>query len=188
MSSGHQTLNHILVSLEDAVRRIGLGAAMVLLPALILVRLVEIYTRSWLNHPGSVFNAMERELFLLLVLLIIGSAYVSGSHVRVDVLRERFSAQTRSLIELLGGLLFVLPFGAVVFWYGTDMVSSAWVAGERAAIALGAPVRWLLVAALPFGVLLFSLAVVVRMARHWFFLMGDLPDPEIPDDPWRRAK
>ena len=172
------SLNNLLIQIEQAVRRIGLASAMVLLPALIVVRLFEVYTRAWLNQPGSLFNAMEREIFLLLVLLTIGAAYVSGSHVRVDVLRERFSPRVRSAIELLGGLLFVLPFGAVVMWYGTDMVMTTLQAGERAAVLLGAPMRWLLVAAIPFGIELFLVAVLTRMARHLFFLTGDLPDPD----------
>ncbi|MGB7182589.1 MAG: TRAP transporter small permease subunit [Burkholderiaceae bacterium] len=170
-------MNSLLLQIEQAIRRISLASAMILLPALIVVRLVEVYTRAWLNQPGSYYNALERELFLLLILLTIGGAYVSNAHVRVDVLRERFSAKARSLIELLGGLLFVLPFGAVVIWYGTDLAVSTMRAGERAAITLGAPLRWMLVAAVPLGIELFVLAVVTRMLRHLFFLTGDLPDP-----------
>ncbi len=149
---------------ERLVRSIGLYAALILLPLLIFGRVYEILTRA-LNTPGSLFNAMESELFLLFAFLIVGSAYVSNSHVRVDILDSRLSEKARAVIDLLGTLFFVLPFAAIVIWYGLTMVELAYQAGERSAVSFGAPLRWINVSAIPIGIGLFTIAAICRTLR-----------------------
>jgi len=166
-----------ITTIERLIRRAGFGAALILLPLLMLGRLVEIVSRK-LNMPGSLFNAMESELFLLFAFLIIGAAAVNGAHVRVDILRERFGPRARAWIELIGTVLFVLPFTCIVIWYGATMVGTTFAAAERSAIALGAPTRWIIVAATPVGIGLFALAVACRTARQILYLTGRTGTPE----------
>ena len=51
-------------------------------------------------------------------LRLIGLSYtfVKDSHVRVDVLHERFSAITRTRIEILGICFLFLPFMFITLW------------------------------------------------------------------------
>ncbi len=158
--------------LEKLIRRVGLISALVLLPLLIGIRVIEIITRS-LNTPSSLYNAMEAELFLLFAFLTIGAAFVSDAHVRVDIIYSRLSARCQAWIELFGALFFVLPTACVVLWYGFVMVDLSMASNERSAIALGAQTRWIIVAATPFGFGLFALAVLCRAARSIVFLRGD---------------
>lgn len=161
---------------EKLIRRLGFGAALILLPAMMIARLTEITTRS-MNIPGSLFNAMEAEFFLLFAFLIAGAAAVNDAHVRVDIFRDRFGPRGRAWIELLGTVVFVVPFAIVVIWYGAVLVESAWSDGERAAFALGAPVRWIVVLATPLGIGLLGLAILCRTIRHVWFLLGRAPAP-----------
>ena len=167
---------HQIETVETLIRRIGFVAALVLLPAMMLSRLTEITTRS-MNIPGSLFNAMEAEFFLLFAFLIAGSAAVSDAHVRVDIFRGRFGPRVRAWIEIIGTLVFVLPFAAAVIWYGSILVASAWDNGERAAIAMGGALRWVIVLATPLGIGLLTAAVLCRTARHIAFLHGHAPAP-----------
>ncbi len=162
--------------IETWIKRIGLAAALILLPAMMIARLTEISTRS-LNLPGSLFNAMEAEFFLLFAFLIVGSAAVTDAHVRVDILRDRFGARGRAWVEILGTVFFVVPFTVVVIWYGAVLVESAWSDNERAAFAFGAPVRWIVVLATPVGIALLGLAIGCRVTRHIAFLRGRAPAP-----------
>jgi len=161
-------------TVERWVHRIGLWTAIILIPLLIGVRIVEMVTRK-LNTPSSLFNAMEAELFLLFAFLTIGAAYVSNAHVKVDILHERFSPQAKAWVDVLGALFFVLPFALIILWFGYDMVRLAFEAGERSALGLGRPLRWIIVAATPAGIGLFLLAVLCRMARQVLFLTGRGP-------------
>lgn len=167
---------HFVTATETIIRRLGFGAVLIFLPAMMIARLTEITTRS-MNIPGSLFNAMEAEFFLLFAFLIAGSAAVNDAHVRVDIFRDRFGPRARAWIELLGTIVFVIPFAFVVIWYGSVLVESAWSANESAAIALGAPVRWIIILATPLGIGLLALAIICRTIRHVGFLLGRTSAP-----------
>lgn len=166
-----------LTTIETFIRRFGLACALLLVPSLIFVRLFEIYTRTALSKPASLYTAMERELFILFVFLSLAAAYLNDAHVRVDILRDRLSTRAKAVIEVLGGLFFVLPFAAIILWAGGIMGISAFEHNEKAAIALGAPVRWIIIAALPVGVGLLALAVFSKVMRCTLYLIGKGPDP-----------
>lgn len=156
--------------LERAVGVLGLAAAVVLLPMLIGVRCYEIYVRKVANEPNAQLNFIEGEAFLLLVFLTIGYAYLRDAHVRVDIVRDRVSPRGRAWIELVGALLFMLPAGILLVIYGAERAASAYEDGERLALALGGPYRWVLRAALPFGMGLFTLMVLTAALRNIHFL------------------
>lgn len=166
--------------IEKAIQWLGLASALLLLPALILTRVIEIYTRVNLEKPGSLFNNMEGELFLVFIFLSIGAAYLNDAHVRVDILSVRFSRRVNAMIEMVGAIFFVLPLAAIGIWYGLDMTWSALDDGETAAIAFGAPARWVIVAAVPIGIGLFALAFLART----FLLLHSLSRDEVsaPDE------
>ncbi|MGB7306138.1 MAG: TRAP transporter small permease subunit [Burkholderiaceae bacterium] len=161
--------------IEKAIQWLGLASALLLLPALILTRVIEIYTRVNLGKPGSLFNNMESELFLVFIFLSIGAAYLNNAHVRVDILSVRFSRRVNAMIELVGAVFFVLPLATIAIWYGLDMTWSALDDGETAAIAFGAPARWVIVAAVPIGIGLFALSVLART----FLLLHSLSRDEV---------
>ena len=163
---------------EFAIRLIGVTAAAVLLPLLMIVRVLEISLRTFVSVPTSLYNAMERELFVLLIFLIIGWAYLVGAHVRVDILRPAISARRRAWIECAGIVFFLLPLVVITMVYGVHPAISAFDHGERSAVFFGAPLRWVIVGALPFGIGLLGLAGICRLVRSIAFLRGRGPDPE----------
>lgn len=165
------SLGRFLLRTERSIRRLALVSAMILLPALITVRIVEIVLRGMLNKPGSLFNAMEGELFVMFVFTALAAALLDNAHVRVDIFRNRLSPRGKAVIEILGTVFFVLPFSLIVLWFGVDMTISVYEDGERAAIALGAPARWIIVGTVPVGIGLFCLAAVTRLIRHLGFLL-----------------
>jgi len=94
-------------------------------------------------------------------------------HVRVDVLRERFSARTRDWIELYGVLLFQIPLVILVLWSALPLVAESFLTGEKSASAGGLPFRFVLKAVLPLSFGLLGLASVVRLASVAARLFGD---------------
>lgn len=176
------SLGRLLLRTERSIRRFGLLTAIILLPALITVRIVEIVLRGILNKPGSLFNAMEGELFVMFIFTALAAALLDNAHVRVDIFRNRLSPRGKAIVEILGTVLFVLPFGLIVLWFGIDMTMSVYEDGERAAIALGAPARWIIVATVPLGIGLFCLAAFSRLIRHLGFLMTDRSTGRARDD------
>ena len=125
-------LEQRLLRLEALIRRTGMICSMILIPALMLARLTEIITRH-LNTPGSLYNAMESELFMLFAFLTIAAAYAGDHHVRVDIFRDRMGPKLRTWIEIGGTLLFIVPFAGIVLWYGGILTGTVYEDAERSA-------------------------------------------------------
>ncbi|MDP6873452.1 MAG: efflux RND transporter permease subunit, partial [Alphaproteobacteria bacterium] len=156
----------ILNFLERSVAGIGFWTAVIVLPSMICVRIYEIIARKVFNAPSNFPQYLEWELFLLLVFLTLGYGYVRGAHVRVDIIRDRLRPVMRNRIELLGLLMLMLPFAAVIIYYGIPYVIESFTSGEKSALALGAPARWIMKSAMPFGIGLFIVAAIVAALRN----------------------
>jgi len=174
-------MSKILSTPVRVVSFVGIAAAVVLLPLLIGVRVYEIIMRKVLSAPSAFLQFVEWEAFTLLVLLTLGFAYVRNAHVRVDILRDRLSGRARAAIELIGFLVFILPFGVVVIYTGIDYAADSYATGERAALAFGRPFRWLIKGAIAFGVGLFLVAATVAAIRNAGFIIRGRGGPS-PDD------
>jgi len=118
----------------------------------------------YLFQNGSVaLQELEWHLFALVFLL--GAAYTlkHDDHVRVDIFyRSRFmGARRRACIDLLGSLLFLLPFCLLVISASLPFVENSFSMSESSPDPGGLPARWLLKAAIPFG---FSLLLIQGVA------------------------
>jgi TRAP-type mannitol/chloroaromatic compound transport system permease small subunit len=82
---------------------------------------------------GSSFIWMQESVIYThatLFMLAIGYTFLLDQHVRVDVLYAGWTAQRRALVDLVGILVAVLPFCALVIWASSTYVSMSWRLGE----------------------------------------------------------
>jgi TRAP-type mannitol/chloroaromatic compound transport system permease small subunit len=80
-------------------------------------------------------------LFSLVFLLGAGHTLERGAHVRVDVLYGRLSHKARAWIDLLGSLVFLVPFTVFGLWVSWPAVRNSWVIRELSPDPGGLP-RW----------------------------------------------
>lgn len=66
----------------------------------------------WLN--GVMFTA------------VAGFALLRNDHVRVDIFYRPASIRTKAILDIIGVVLFLLPFMVVVFIYGLPYVQRSW--------------------------------------------------------------
>ena len=86
--------------------------------ALVLLICYDVFSRYALSHTSAWTMELEWHLFALIFLLGAGYALRHDKHVRVDLFYASFSARDKALVNLLGGLLFLLPL-CVVLMYAT---------------------------------------------------------------------
>lgn len=79
----------------------------------------------WLN--GAMFTA------------IAGFALLREDHVRVDIFYRPARARTKAWADLIGTLVFLLPFATVVFIYSLPFVERSWRYTEASANIGGMP-------------------------------------------------
>jgi len=120
---------------------------------------------------GITINSItELQWHLFGVLTLIGASYAmhSNTHVRVDMLYQSMSRNTRHWVEIIGHLLMLLPFCILIAWLSRHMVQMSYVSGEQSNYG-GLTDRYLIKGALPAGLILLALGalgqIFDRLAR-----------------------
>jgi TRAP-type mannitol/chloroaromatic compound transport system permease small subunit len=149
-----------------------LTAWLVLLLVLVIVWDV---TMRYLFQSGSIM-LQELEWHLFALIFLLGAAYTlrHDGHVRVDVLlrNARVGPRGRALVDLLGTLLFLVPFCLLVIIGSVPFVEASYSFGERSPDPGGLPYRFLLKAAIPLGFSLLLLQGLAMIARNLRILCG----------------
>ncbi|MBC6404159.1 MAG: TRAP transporter small permease subunit [Rhodospirillales bacterium] len=123
--------------------------------------------------PSTKAQELEWHLHGALFMLCLGFTYIRNGHVRVEVLRERFGRRTRAWIEVLGCLLFVLPYTVfVVDLSATLLVWKSFLINEGSSATTGLPMRWIIKSSLVFGFGFLAIAAFSILLRNIVFLSG----------------
>ena len=90
------------------------------------------YIYSYLGRNLSSNAYLDIQWYLFGAMFLLGAAYGlrHNAHVRVDIIAGRLSVRAQTWIELLGTVLFLLPFCAIVLWFSLDWVSISWQVKE----------------------------------------------------------
>ena len=140
--------------------------------ALMIVIVFDVITRRFLVLGSTKLQELEWHIHAVLFLFCLGYAYLKDAHVRIDLVRERLSRRTQLWIELIGCLLFLIPYCIIVIYYGVDWWHRSFEQNEMAASATGLPYRWIIKAALPIGFVILLLSAVGMAFRKIVQLFG----------------
>lgn len=157
--------------LDRLVSSIGVAAAWLSIPLIVII-VFDVVTRRFLVLGSTKLQEMEWHIHALLFFLCIGWAYIKNAHVRIELVSERLPRRARLWIELLGCLLFLIPYCAIVFYHGIDWWERSWAIGEVSDSATGLPYRWAIKAALPIGFALIFLGGLTVLLRKIVELFG----------------
>ena len=71
---------------------------------------------------------LELQWYLFSLIFLMGAAYGLNHdyHVRVDVLYERLGRRARAWIDLIGSVLFLVPFAVMMLWVSWGPVVRSW--------------------------------------------------------------
>ena len=130
----------------------------------ILVVLVVI-TRYFLGL-GSI-ALQESVTYLHCLVFMMGFAFTlkHDGHVRVDIFYRGFSPRFKAIVNLIGGLLFLIPFCLLIFFTSWDYVLASWVIRETSAENNGLPFIYLLktlMLLMPATLVLQGIAEIIR--------------------------
>lgn len=114
---------------------------------------------------------LQWHFYAIGVMMGLSYAQVNDSHIRVDILHARFSDRTKRIVEIIGILLFVLPFIWVIFYHSLDFVYDSFRTSESSDAPMGLPYRWLIKGVIPLSFGLLGLAVFSRLIRDVYILV-----------------
>lgn len=168
---------HLLLRIASAIDRftdrvgrvlVWLSLAMVVVGGFnAIVRYLDKYTGMGLSSNTYI----ELQWYLFSLLFLLGAAYTlrHDAHVRVDVFLSKLSPKGRAWVDVLGTLLFLVPFCVLMLWVAWPAVSSSWAVREmspdpgglpRYPIKAVIPVAFVLLLVQGLSVLIHGLAVI----------------------------
>jgi len=139
---------------------------------LIGVTIFDIITRRFLVLGSTKIQEFEWHMHVVLFGLLIGYAYLKDTHVRIDLVRERLGERTQWWLEIIGCLIFLLPYCALVIYFSYDFTVRAFTSDEISASATGLSHRWIIKAIIPIGFSLLALAGLATIFRKVVELFG----------------
>lgn len=144
--------------------------------AAILLSAGNAVVRKLFNYSSNSLLEGQWYLFSAVFLLCAGYTLLKGEHVRIDIVASHLSRRTQVWIDILGTILFLMPFTVTTIWLSWPQVVSKVISGEVSSSAGGLPL-WPAWALIPIGFLLLSLQGVSEVIKRIAFLTGAGPDP-----------
>ena len=114
----------------------------------------------------------ESVTYLHGTVFMLGAAYTlkHDGHVRVDIFYRNFSARTKAWVNSVGGIVFLLPLCAYIFYISWDFVQQSWHIGEVSTEPGGIPAVFLLKSLIPLMAINLSLQAVAEVLRNALML------------------
>lgn len=140
-----------------------------ILAAVVLAKMGQNTLVSWsqplpvLGRAITVNSLLDIQWYVFALLVLFGGimAYRNDRHVAVETIALNLPPRGRLLIRVLGDLLFLAPFCAIIAWYGYAYAMTAYTTGEGSTQG-GLMDRWLIKAMLPLAFAMLTAAGVVR--------------------------
>jgi TRAP-type mannitol/chloroaromatic compound transport system permease small subunit len=152
----------ICQKLDRFILKIGKAAAWS--NCALIVAIIANVVMRYLFGLGQVWlEEMQWHLYALAVMIGLSYSQAMDSPIRVDILHQRFSTQTRAFWEIFGILVFLLPWIVVMIWMGVDFWSESWRVNEGSDSPLGLPWRWIIKAVIPVSYGLLGVAALSRL-------------------------
>ncbi|MBN2870026.1 MAG: TRAP transporter small permease subunit [Campylobacterales bacterium] len=127
----------------------------------------------YLFQSGSIaLQELEWHFFDIIILLSIAYTFSHDAHVRVDIFYERFSPKTKALVNLIGSLLFVLPFSLLIIYLGIDFVALSFSQMEASSDPGGLPYRFLIKSFIPIAFVLMAIQTLRVVVSSYRILKG----------------
>ncbi len=155
--------------IDGFIRKVGQGIAWVYV-LLILTIILQVILRKGFSSGMVALEELQWHFYATGVMFGLSYAQTTNSHVRVDILYGNFSAKTKSIIDIFGLLLLMLPFVGMIFIHSLDFVYDAWRIGESSDSASGLPYRWLVKSVIPLSMFLLALSMFAKLIRDISFL------------------
>jgi len=139
-------------------------------------------SRYLLGESSNAWLEIQWYLFGAMFLLAAGYTLKHNGHVRIDIFYGRWSAKGQAWIDLIGGVLFLLPMAILLAWLAWPMFLDAWLSHEMSPDA-GGLVRWPVKLLLPLGFCLLALQGVAEVIKRLGVLSGHVTLPrETPEE------
>jgi len=172
-------LLRIAQRIDGLSRRLGRAVAWLTL-VMVLVGAYNALARYLERDLGLQLSSnayVELQWYLFSLVFLLGAPYTlrCDRHVRVDVIYGGHPPLAKAWIDLVGGLLLLLPFCAFAIWASTDFVLDSWSQREVSPDPGGLP-RYPLKTVVPIAFFLLGLQGISEIIKRLAIIRGMSPE------------
>lgn len=155
--------------LERISDRVGIfiGYITALLMVLMVLNVAyDVVMRYFLQNSSIAMQELEWHLFALVFLF--GSSYTlkEDAHVRVDLVYDRLLPKTKAIINIVGTVIFLIPFSLVIAIGSIEFVIESYSIGEISENPGGLTHRYLIKSSIIFAFLLLIFSSIGFICRN----------------------
>ena len=138
--------------------------------ALVVLVVFDVILRKSLNLTAN--WVMELEWHLYAAVFLLGAAYTlrKDRHVRVDLFYARFSEREKAWVNLLGGLLLLLPWCLIMLWASWNYAMGSFEIREGSPEPGGLPARYVIKFVIAIGIGLLLLQTLSQIIENALIL------------------
>lgn len=158
-----------------------IGAAVSWLTIILVLVVVAIVVTRYFLHIGSI-ALQESVTYLHATIFMLGIAYTMrhDGHVRVDIFYRQFSPRHKALVNIFGGILFLIPVSILIVYSSWEYAMASWSIAERSVENNGLPFVYLLkmlILVMPMTLIMQGIADILQN----LFLLNGLSSPNLSD-------
>jgi TRAP-type mannitol/chloroaromatic compound transport system permease small subunit len=132
---------------------------------MVVLVMIVVVTRYFLEVGSIALQESVTYLHCLVFMLGLAFTLKHDGHVRVDIFYRGFSPKSKAVVNLLGGILFLVPVCLLIFFTSWNYVLASWAIQETSAENNGLPFVYLLktlMLLMPATLLLQGIAEIIK--------------------------
>ena len=138
--------------------------------ALVLLVCADVCRRYFFNQTDAWVMELQWHFFALIFLFGAGYTLKHDKHVRVDLFYDRFSNREKSLVNLVGGIVLLIPFCIMIIYVSYAYMMQSYLISESSADPGGLAYRFLIKGSISIGILFLLLQAISMVAQSWLTL------------------
>lgn len=149
-----------------------------LILAAVLVSSGNATVRYAFDTSSNAWLELQWYLFSAVFVLCAGYTLMRNEHIRIDILYGRYPKRVQVWIDILGGLVCLLPMTLMIMTLSWPVFVDSFQRHEISSNA-GGLLKWPFKLIVPVGFFLLALQGVSEIIKRVGFLMGLAPDPTL---------
>ncbi len=135
--------------------------------ALVLLVCFDVLRRFIFERTDAWIMELEWHMFAMIFLLGAGYTLKEQKHVRVDLFYSNFEPREKALVNMVGGIVFLVPMCVLLIYLSFYYAYSSYQIGEGSADPGGLSYRYLIKMIIPIGLFFLLLQGLAETARSF---------------------
>lgn len=127
--------------------------------------------RYTLHNSSNAWLEIQWYMFGAMFMLAAGYALKHEEHVRVDVFFSKMTPKQQAWVDVIGGILFLMPMALLIAWMAIPMVVNSYKITEYSSDA-GGLLRWPIKLMIPLGFVLLAMQGVAEIIKKYAIATG----------------